>query len=217
MINYVLRSLGHWCGVLSIGIWLASTGGFAEETDSIVTMSPTVKKTVELDKTVDHQVVPTVVQDEIPALDNEQVDVPSVGNDEYKEEVSWYGSSKTVGEESLWLLMVKLGLSLVLVVCLAFGAMWILRRTSVGQQMGAGGGTVSVIERTFLAPKKFIYLVDIGGRTLALGVTDEQIIALGEWQEGELSIVKPQQPNDLATTFKTLLSQKRQQTAEELS
>lgn len=45
-----------------------------------------------------------------------------------------------------------------------------------------------MLERSFLGPKKAIYLVEIGDRTLALGVTEEQVGKLSEWQKGEIDL-----------------------------
>ena len=108
--------------------------------------------------------------------------------------------------ESFFSIMVKLGLALGLVVLLAWGAVWLLRRSALGQQLGATGQVVEVVERTFLGPKKAIYLVDIGGRVLALGVTEENISLLSEWPEGELELkpIKSSAPS-FATHFKNVL------------
>ena len=110
--------------------------------------------------------------------------------------------------ESFLSIMIKLGLGLGLVVLLAWGAVWLLRRSSLGQQLGGTGQAIRVVERSFLGPKKAIYLVEIGGRVLALGVTEENISALGEWQEGEIEFEPLQPPTQsFATHFKSVLGQ----------
>jgi flagellar biosynthetic protein FliO len=97
-------------------------------------------------------------------------------------------------EASYFLIMAKLGLGLGLVVLLAWGAVAILRRTALGQQYGAAGSAIKVFERAYLGPKKQICLVAIGGRTLAVGVTDQQITMLAEWDTDELAMPPEQAP-----------------------
>jgi flagellar protein FliO/FliZ len=119
-----------------------------------------------------------------------------------------------LGEEFSYLdLISRLGLGLFLVVLLAWVAAVLVRRSGLGQQMGASGGTVRIVDRTFLAPKKAIYLVEVGGRTLALGVTDTQISPLSEWQEGELKIEAKPVPTRGGAAFRQILDQVRQRRA----
>ena len=111
--------------------------------------------------------------------------------------------------ESLFSMITKLSLGLGLVIFLVWGSVWLLRKSALGQKFGATGDTIQVLERSFLSPKKSIYLVKIGGRTLALGVTEENIALLAEWQVGELEIASPKSssPGSFATQLKTLLGQ----------
>ena len=104
--------------------------------------------------------------------------------------------------------LVKLGLGLGLVVILAWGMVWLLRRSSLGQQFGGVGSAVRVVERTFLGPKRAVYLVEIGDRTLALGVTEANIALLAEWAAGELTVEPPARPvSAFGTQLKSLLGQ----------
>jgi len=235
-----LRGLGPRSGILVIGIWLAGTDGFAAEQDAAAALTPTVEEKAEPDAASIGQ--SAVDGSDVAADEQSRVDESNAalgepnGAEVVSGEVSpvdtapvvasptqgqpanpFYSSSDEETSPSYWGLMTRLGLGLGMVVCLAWGAMWILRRTSVGQQMVANGGAIRVIERTFLAPKKAIYLVDIGGRTLALGVTDEHITSLGQWDPGELLIAQPEPPPNISSAFKTLLGQMRKQTAGEAS
>ena len=111
-------------------------------------------------------------------------------------------------EVSYWEVASKLGLGLCLVVVLAWGAVFLLRKSAVGQQFGGIGKTIRIAERTYLSPKKAIYLVEIGDRTLALGVTEEQITALSEWSSGELELAPaPERGGTFSAQFKNLLKQ----------
>lgn len=105
-------------------------------------------------------------------------------------------------------LMVKLGLGLGLVILLAWGTVFLLKKSTLGQQFGAGGSNIRVVERFYLGPKKAIYLVEIGGRPLALGVTDEAITALTQWQPGELQLqARPAGSPSFASQFRAMLGQ----------
>jgi len=115
-------------------------------------------------------------------------------------------------EMSYWGIASKLGMGLALVILLAWGAVYLLRKSSVGQQFGGVGQTIRIVERTYLSQKKAIYLVEIGDRTLALGVTEGQINALSEWQAGELELtVEPESTGSFATQFKKLLKSEPQE------
>ena len=100
-----------------------------------------------------------------------------------------FGTSEDDVEQiSLMTMLSKLGLGLGAVVLLGWGILTALKKTSIVQQFGSVGGVIQVVERNYLAPKKAIYLVQIGEKVLALGVTDAQIGLLSEWAEGELDL-----------------------------
>ena len=111
--------------------------------------------------------------------------------------------------ESLFAMTAKLAVGLGVVIFLVWSSVWLLRKSALGQKFGATGNTIQVLERSFLAPKKSIYLVEIGGRILALGVSEENIALLAEWQVGELELSAPNSssPGSFATQLKTLLGQ----------
>ena len=112
------------------------------------------------------------------------------------------------GVDSYWSLMFKLGVGLTAVIALAWGVVFLLRKSSLGQQLGGGSGCIRVRERAFLGPKKAIYLVDIGEHTLAVGVAEAQISLLGQWQPGELKLSSPPEgENSLGGQFKNVLGQ----------
>lgn len=111
-------------------------------------------------------------------------------------------------------LIARMGFGLGLVVLLAWGAAVLVRRSGLSRQMGAAGGAVRVVDRTFLAPKKAVYLVNVGGRTLALGVTEAHISRLAEWSEGEVDLQPAEQPGNGAA-FRQLFEQVRQRRSEQ--
>lgn len=114
------------------------------------------------------------------------------------------------GELALAPLIFKVCFGLGLVVMLAWGSVYLLRRTTVGQTMTGGSSAVRVVDRNWLGPKKAIYLVDISGRTLALGVTEEHISVLSTWEEGEIELARPEpQQSSFTNQFKTMLQRRR--------
>lgn len=117
-------------------------------------------------------------------------------------------------ESSYISVMAKLGVALGFVVLLAWATMYLLRKSRIGQQFGATGGSIRVVERAYLGPKKQICLVEVGGRALALGVTEENISLLAEWPAGELDLAAPAEtPGLFAVQLKKLIGQMREQPA----
>ncbi len=107
-------------------------------------------------------------------------------------------------------MMVKLGLGLALVILLAWGTVFLLRKSAFGQQFAGSGQNIKVMERFYLGPKKAIYLVEIGGRALALGVTDTAITPLTQWQPGELELTsRTASSSSFAAQFRNLITPQR--------
>lgn len=106
----------------------------------------------------------------------------------------------------IWSISMRLGFGLALVVLLAWGAAHLLRRSTLGKQLGADNTLIRVAERAYLGPKKAVFLVEIGGRALALGVTDDRITTLAEWTAGELDLTpRPSVPSPFASQLKNVL------------
>jgi flagellar protein FliO/FliZ len=72
-------------------------------------------------------------------------------------------------------------LKLVAVLALAYVTLWLVKRYSVGAPLGKRSSALQVIESTTLAPNRSIYLVNVEGRRLLLGVTASQITTLAAW------------------------------------
>ncbi|HLH25557.1 MAG TPA: flagellar biosynthetic protein FliO [Chloroflexota bacterium] len=76
---------------------------------------------------------------------------------------------------------VDVTLKLVAVLALAYVTLWLIKRYSLGATLGKRSGSLQVIESTTLAPNRSIYLVNVEGRRLLLGVTSSQITTLAAW------------------------------------
>ena len=176
-------------GLLALVLMVAPVAeGVAQDADAPATNEPTVMESMP------SEVVATqpLAVDELQAADAE---LPL-----------WAEEAGDGNEISMFPLIAKVSIGLGLVVALAWGSVWLLRRTTLGQGAVGGSSTVRVMERTWLGPKKAIFLVDIAGRTLALGVTDDQISVLSAWEEGQIDITQPQTtPGVFAVQLKSLL------------
>ncbi|MGY8825772.1 MAG: FliO/MopB family protein [Candidatus Latescibacterota bacterium] len=115
-------------------------------------------------------------------------------------------------EESIWGIAMRLGFGLSLVVLLAWATAFLVKKSTLGRQLGTDSGSIRVVERAYLGPKKAVILVEIGGRALALGVTETSIATLSEWEAGEIEF-KPRAttPSPFAAQLKNILGQKPQE------
>ena len=75
-------------------------------------------------------------------------------------------------------LVTKMGISLLIVLVVIWLAVQLIRRLHARGLAGPARSYVQVLDRTYLAPKKAICIVQIGSQYLALGVTDSQITRL---------------------------------------
>jgi flagellar biosynthetic protein FliO len=93
----------------------------------------------------------------------------------------WAGGAPPAGETSMIGLLFRIAVSLAFIVLLIWGAVWVMRRFSDGGFRPAGGeGLVEVLGRTYIAPKKSIYVLRVGDRALAVGVTESTLTPLVE-------------------------------------
>lgn len=90
----------------------------------------------------------------------EKVELPSMG---------WY--------------LLKMVLSLAVITGLAYVTLRLVPRKL---SLQPGGDFISVYDQYFLGPNKGIYIAEIGGRVVALGVTDHNISVIGEISDPEL-------------------------------
>ncbi|MEE2754407.1 MAG: flagellar biosynthetic protein FliO [Candidatus Latescibacterota bacterium] len=75
-------------------------------------------------------------------------------------------------------LVAQTGLSLLVVVFLIWGAVQILKKFSPGAVASSKNSHIRVLDRAHIAPKKSIYVVQIGDKALALGISDQQMTPL---------------------------------------
>lgn len=93
----------------------------------------------------------------------------------------WAGTPPPGGETSLLGLLFRVALSLGFIVFLIWAAVWVMRRFSdVGNRTSGTGGLVEVLARSYIAPKKAVYVLRVGDRALAVGVTESSITPLAD-------------------------------------
>lgn len=108
-------------------------------------------------------------------------------------------------------LITRMVMSLGVVLLLIWGAVHVLQRIS-GRSVKPGGAQshIRVLDRTYLAPKKAVYVVKIGSRSLAVGVTDNQITPLAELDPEETNLAYPSQlPSEGMPSFANLFKDVR--------
>ena len=88
-------------------------------------------------------------------------------------------------------LIARTAFSLATVVLLIWGAVYLMRRLTGSRSPAGGRAHIRVLDRAYLAPKKAIYIVQIGSRSLAVGVTDGQMEALMELDHDETTAAYP--------------------------
>ena len=107
-------------------------------------------------------------------------------------------------------LVMRMLLSLTVVIALIWGATRLLRRLSGDGASNSSKSHVRVLDRTYIAPKKAVYVINIGNRSLALGVTDSQISTLAELDNAETLAAYPgKKTGGSATPFAGLLKEVR--------
>jgi flagellar biosynthetic protein FliO len=84
--------------------------------------------------------------------------------------------SATAYAPSMFGLVLKLVLSLVLIVGLIYLSTYFLKKLNMRGASGEiGGGSIKVIGRTFIGPKQSLYVVKIGEKYSVLGATETNI------------------------------------------
>jgi len=116
---------------------------------------------------------PTGSSDPVGNKSNEPIDYPDHMSD---------------NDGDLWSIFFKLAAGLSAVVLLAWGSARLLKKSVLGRKFGVDNQLIKVVERTYLGSKTAIFLVEISGRTFALGVTDEAVSKIAEWKNSEIDL-----------------------------
>ena len=115
------------------------------------------------------------------------------------------GAGVPIGGAGLTTLGVKVIGSVVLVVGLLYAAMYAVKRFGPGFKPGGiKQNAISVLHKRHIAPKKAIYILKIGQRSMVVGVTDSQINHLADLTDDDLDTLRAEgEPK--GTSFKEYL------------
>lgn len=81
---------------------------------------------------------------------------------------------------SLLSAIIKVSGSLLVVVGIMLVLLYAIKRAGFGSGLGRGSSAITVLETRLVAPKKYIAIVEVAGRCLALGITDHNINLLSD-------------------------------------
>ena len=96
------------------------------------------------------------------------------------------GSDLSLGSKELF---VQMMLSVLLVVGLAVGALYLSKKV-LPRVTRAAGKEIRVVETTYLGPRKALHLVQIGSQKLLIGSTNESIATLAHVGDAWLELPK---------------------------
>ncbi|MCK5126313.1 MAG: flagellar biosynthetic protein FliO [candidate division Zixibacteria bacterium] len=101
----------------------------------------------------------------------------------------------------------RIGMALIIIICVIYGTVFMLKKLS-GKRLGGGGRfkTVTVIEQTYIAPKKSVCLLKMADRAVLVGVTDNTISMLTECNWDDLPEENRIQSRKSEVGFSQLLS-----------
>ena len=111
------------------------------------------------------------------------------------------------GATSLLSAIVKVFGSLLVVVGLMLVLLYFIKRTGLGSGRGRGSSAIAVLETRMVAPKKYVAIVEVAGKCLALGITDHNINLLADLGAEAKAALSPQAMGAKpGSTFAGLLS-----------
>jgi flagellar protein FliO/FliZ len=84
----------------------------------------------------------------------------------------------TLAESGLTAAIVKMLAALALVLAVLVGLYWFVRRFLPGQTPGTAGGGLRLVGRLPLGPKRGLALVEVAGRVLVVGLSEQNISLL---------------------------------------
>ena len=122
--------------------------------------------------------------------------------------------SQASPEPSLTSVLVGVLWKLGVVVLLAYGALWLIKRFSV-RRVVSGGQQLQVLETVGLGANRSLHLVRVGPQVLLLGATQQEVRTLGDvsnsydsdepWGEAELDVASADAEAPAATPERTLM------------
>lgn len=78
--------------------------------------------------------------------------------------------------------LVNVGVALTVVIMLLYAFVYLLKKSGISQG-GASNSKIKVLETKMVAPKKYIAIVDVAGKIITIGITEQNISLLTELGE----------------------------------
>ncbi|MHB0878686.1 MAG: flagellar biosynthetic protein FliO [Anaerolineae bacterium] len=124
------------------------------------------------------------------------------------------GESEVAPEPSLTSVLLGVVWKLGLVVLLAYGALWAVKRFSV-RRVISGGQQMQVVETVGLGQNRSLHLVRVGAQVLLIGATPQEVRTLADvtdaigdaetWSDSELPMPAPDGDEDVDAPARTLM------------
>jgi len=129
---------------------------------------------------------------------------PNTGSSDV--EVEEANAGMPIMGQDMTTLGVKIIGSVVLIIGLLYGAMYGVKRFGPGLKLaGIKDNAISVMHKRHIAPKKAIYILKIGQRSMVVGVTDSQINHLADLTEEDLDSITVEEAPKKTNSFKQYL------------
>jgi len=95
----------------------------------------------------------------------------------------------------------KVGLALLITLVLLVTAVWVLKRF-IGPGIKGGGRSITVVDVTYVAPRKAVALIRVLDRVFIVGITEDSMSTLGELSPEDanaLDDIQPVQPGGFSS------------------
>jgi len=152
---------------------------------------------------------PTFIESTTSLTDSQKVTKPLDTSDFVEEKtypVNKYSDYMVDDGEDLWGVFIKLATGLSVVILLAWGAARLFKKSNLARKFGVDNPLIKLVERTYLSSKISVILIEISGRTFALGVTDDAISKIAEWKTSDMDLPDEVVHSSFANQFKNVLN-----------
>jgi len=80
---------------------------------------------------------------------------------------------------------IKVFFMLVLVVAIILFSVWLLKKVTPQFNRSSNSGMIKILSTFWLGPKKALYLIQVAGKIMLIGVTDQSISLISEFSDPE--------------------------------
>ncbi len=87
--------------------------------------------------------------------------------------------------------MLRTAGALAMIIGMLLAAVWFLRRFGGARFGGGMGSMIQVMDTRMIGPRRYVTVLRVGGRTLAVGVTEQNMTLLAELSDEDLTSNDP--------------------------